>query len=151
MTDITIGDNTRVTLHFSLKFNDGSIIDSTFDKQPASFTVGDGSLLAGFENKIHGMKAGQQACFTVLPEESFGQPNPNNIQHFSRSDFAQDMQLTEGLVISFADANQSELPGVVKSLQGDTVVGDFNHPLAGRDIQFDVDILDVAQVEAENG
>ena len=146
MTDIAIGDNTRVTLHFALKLEDGSVIDSTFDKQPASFTVGDGSLLAGFERKIHGMKAGQQACFTVLPEDSFGQPNPNNIQHFSRQDFAADLELSEGLVISFADANQSELPGVVTSVVDDQVIVDFNHPLAGRNIQFDVDIIAVNKV-----
>lgn len=140
MSSPEIGLGTRVTLHFSLKFEDGSVVDSTFDKQPATFEVGDGSLLAGFEKKIQGMKAGQEACFTVLPEEAFGQPNPNNIQQFTRGDFSSELELVEGMVISFADANQSELPGVVKSLDGDTVMVDFNHPLAGRNILFNVEI-----------
>lgn len=146
MNDIAIGTGTRVTLHFSLKFDDGAIVDSNFDKAPATFTVGDGSLLDGFERKLFGMKAGEQGAFTVLPEQSFGQPNPNNIQSFSRKDFAKDMVLEQGLVISFADASQSELPGVVKSVDGDTVVVDFNHPLAGRDIVFEVDIIAVEAV-----
>ena len=149
MTDIAIGDDTRVTLHFSLTSEDGAVIDSTFERQPASFTVGDGSLLAGFERKIHGMKAGQQASFSVAPEDGFGQPNPDNVQYFARSRFARDMELTEGLVISFADANKSELPGVVKSVTGDSVVVDFNHPLAGRTIEFAVDIIQVERVVAE--
>ena len=146
MTNVSIDKDTQVTLHFSLKFEDGALIDSTFDKAPATFTMGDGSLLDGFEKKIHGMNAGQQASFLVLPEQAFGQPNPNNVQQFSRKDFAEDMQLTEGLVISFADARQSELPGVVKSVDGDVVSVDFNHPLAGRAIQFDVDIIEVARL-----
>lgn len=147
MTDITIEENSKITLHFSLKFEDGSVIDSNFDKSPATFSMGDGSLLKGFEKKLIGLKAGEKAAFTVLPEDSFGQPNPNNIQQFSRSHFSNDMELSEGLVISFADASQSELPGVVKAIEADTVTVDFNHPLAGRNIQFDVHIIDVSVVD----
>ena len=143
MSDSLIGADSKVTLHFSLKFDDGSVIDSTFDREPATFVIGDGSLLEGFEKKIHGMKKGQQGSYTVLPEEGFGQPNPSNVQRFARTDFSADLELAEGLVISFADASQSELPGVIKSIAGDTVMVDFNHPLAGREIQFDVDIIDV--------
>lgn len=143
MSDISIGTNSKVTLHFSLKLDDGSVIDSTFDREPATFVIGDGSLLEGFEKKIHGMTKGQQGSYTVLPEEGFGQPNPSNVQRFARTDFSADLVLAEGLVISFADASQSELPGVIKSIEGDTVTVDFNHPLAGKDIQFDVDIIDV--------
>ena len=144
-TDVAITASSRVTLYFSLKLEDGSIIDSNFDKEPARFTMGDGSLLAGFEKKLLGLAAGQQQSFAILPEDGFGQPNPNNVQQFTRKDFAKDMELVEGMVISFADANQSELPGVVKSLVGDDVAVDFNHPLAGKTIQFDVNIVAVEQ------
>ena len=148
MASVVIGANTRVTLHFSLKFTDGTVVDSNFDKDPAVFTMGDGSLLAGFEQKLIGMSAGEAATFTLLPEQGFGQPNPNNVQQFSRADFADDMELAEGLVISFADASQSELPGVIKSVTDERVEVDFNHPLAGRDILFDVNIIDVETVSA---
>jgi len=133
----------KVSLHFALKLAGGEIVDSTFDKKPAAFTVGDGNLLAGFENKLIGMHKGERKQFTVTPEEAFGQPNPNNMQHFKRSDFDPAMELHEGLVISFADANKAELPGVVARVDADAVVVDFNHPLAGRVIYFEVEILDV--------
>ena len=149
MSKVLIGADTRVTLHFSLKFDDGLVVDSTFDKDPATFVIGDGSLLNGFEKKLYGMSAGEQCSYTVLPEQGFGQPNANNIQTFPRKDFADDMELSEGLMISFADASQSELPGVVKSFDAENVVVDFNHPLAGRDIQFDVDIINVEEVVEE--
>ena len=147
MNDLSITENSKITLHFSLKFEDGAIIDSNFDKSPATFSMGDGSLLKGFEKKLVGLKVGEKAGFTVLPEDSFGQPNPNNIQKFPISHFSSDMELSEGLVISFADASQSELPGVVKSIEADTVTVDFNHPLAGRNIQFDVHIIDVSTID----
>ena len=150
MSEILIDADSRVTLHFSLKFDDGSVVDSTFDKDPASFVMGDGSLLDGFEKKILGMKAGEKAGFIVLPEEGFGQSNPNNVQQFSRADFAADLELETGLVISFADASQSELPGVISSLEGDQVTIDFNHPLAGRNIQFDVEIIAVEKSQTES-
>ena len=138
-----IGPNTKVTLHFCLKLEDGHVVDSTFDNDPASFVIGDGSLLQGFENKLHGLAAGSKGCFEILPEHGFGQPNPSNLQQFKRSDFAADMDLEEGLMISFADASQSELPGVVKKIEADQVTIDFNHPLAGRTITFDVEIIAV--------
>lgn len=143
MNNLAIASDTLVTLHFSLKFEDGSVVDSTFDGEPATFTIGDGSLLDGFERKLYGLTAGQKSSFVIAPEDGFGQSNPNNVQRFSRGDFSSDLELTEGLVISFADASQTELPGVVQSLEGDTVMIDFNHPLAGRTILFDVEIISV--------
>lgn len=141
MTEQTIGPESRITLHFELKFEDGEVIDSNFDKAPATFVVGDGSLLPGFEKKLAGLKVSDKSSFTVLPEEAFGQPNPNNIQSFKRDTFADDMELAEGLVISFADASQSELPGVIKSVDDEVVIVDFNHPLAGQNIVFNVEII----------
>ena len=143
MTDSAIAPNSRVTLHFRLRLENGDVVDSTFERSPAIFTIGDGSLLPGFEKKLLGMSSGESASYEVLPEEGFGQPNPNNVQYFKRSDFAGDLELAEGLVISFADASQSELPGVVQSFDEEEVVVDFNHPLAGRTIQFDVEIVAV--------
>lgn len=140
---IEINSNSKVTLYFELKFENGDIIDSNFDKAPATFVMGDGSLLPGFEKKLEGLQAAEKACFTVLPEEAFGQPNPNNVQSFARDSFDKDMELAEGLVISFADASQAELPGVIKSVDDDVVIVDFNHPLAGENIVFDVEIVAV--------
>ncbi|MBL4827315.1 MAG: FKBP-type peptidyl-prolyl cis-trans isomerase [Spongiibacteraceae bacterium] len=150
MSNIVIGPDTRITLHFSLMLEDGAVVESTFDKQAASFTFGDGCLLKGYEEKLLGMQAGQKASFSMLPEQGFGQHNPSNVQQFSPKDFSQDITLEEGLMVSFADASQSELAGVVKSVCSDVVEVDFNHPLAGRTILFDVDIIDVKRVAIDS-
>lgn len=150
MSGPAIAQNARVTLHFSLQLENGDIVDSTFDKKPATFTVGDGSLLHGFERKLFGLHKGERRQFTVLPEDAFGQPNPNNVQHFKRSQFDPAMELHKGLVVSFSDAAKSELPGVISAFDNENVEVDFNHPLAGRAITFDVEIIDVEIIDVVN-
>lgn len=149
MTELVITEKTQVTLHFSLILDDGAVVDSTFDKQPATFVMGDGSLLPGFESVLLGLAVGENENFLIKPEQGFGMPNPSNVQRFKKEQFAADMDLQPGLMISFADASQGELPGVVKEVLEDAVMVDFNHPLAGKNIHFRVEIIAVAQVGGE--
>lgn len=140
-----ITEQTRVTLHFAIKLQDGTVVDSNFEHQPACFDMGDGSLLPGFEEKLLGLKPDDEATFAMPAAEAFGEYKEENVHKFSRAQLA-NYDLEPGLVISFADASKAELPGVVKELDGDTVIVDFNHPLAGRDLQFDVAIIKVEPI-----
>lgn len=143
MRNLAIGVGTRVTLHFSLRLPEGDVIDSNFEKEPAIFTVGDGNLLQGFEQSIFGLQEGDRKTVLIKPEQGFGQRNPNNVQEIARSQFGADIHLEEGLMLSFADAQKTELPGVVKRFNDEVVIVDFNHPLAGREILFEVAILKI--------
>ncbi|MFT6254244.1 MAG: FKBP-type peptidyl-prolyl cis-trans isomerase SlpA [Granulosicoccus sp.] len=143
MSHVVIAEGTIVTLHFSITLQTGEVIDSTFDEEPATFTVGDGNLLEGFEEVVMGLAAGSRETFTVLPEKGFGQHNPNNMQTIKRDQFADDITLEKGLVLSFADAQKTELPGVVSGFTDEEVTVDFNHPLAGKDVLFEVQIISV--------
>jgi len=147
MDDLMISEGTRVTLNFALVLDDGSEIDSNFEKEPASFSVGDGSLLPGFERALFGLKSGDEATLEILPEEGFGQPNDNNLQTIKRDQFDVESELEAGMVFSFADAAGGELPGVVKTFDADEVTVDFNHPLAGRTLSFRVVIHNVEVAE----
>jgi FKBP-type peptidyl-prolyl cis-trans isomerase SlpA len=144
---ITVGEGTRVSLNFSLSLEDGSEIDSNFDREPVSFSVGDGSLLPGFERLLFGMAAGDRQLFSVAPEAAFGMPNDNNIQEVNRDQFDADTSLEIGLLYSFADAAGGELPGLIVGCDHDTVTVDFNHPLAGHTVLFDVLIHHVEAAE----
>ncbi|MCK7545431.1 FKBP-type peptidyl-prolyl cis-trans isomerase [Marinobacter bryozoorum] len=146
MKELPIDQGTRVTLNFALKFTDGQVIDSTFEKEPARLEIGDENLPENFEAYLMGLKAGDRETFEVPPEKAFGQHNPSNVQTFKRHEFSADMVLEPGVMISFADARQSELPGVVSRVEGDQVDVDFNHPLAGRTLVFEVEIIDVEPV-----
>lgn len=141
MAEIPLGPGTRVTLHFALRIPGGETIDSNFEREPATFTVGDGSLLQGFERALFGLHAGDHQTLLIKPEQGFGQRNPNNIQEIPRTQFDDRLELSEGLVLSFADAQNTELPGVVRNFNDQVVTVDFNHPLAGRDVEFEVAIL----------
>lgn len=136
--DVPVGEGTRVFLNFSVSLEDGSEVDSNFGGEPVDFVVGDGSLLPGFERRLFGMAPGQRQMFKVPPEDAFGQPNNNNVQMISREHFDDDAELEVGLVFSFADAGGGELPGLVVAFDEDEVTVDFNHPLSGRTILFDV-------------
>ncbi len=138
-----IGPGTQVTLHFALKLENGSVVDSTFERDPATFTVGDGNLLEGFEKALYGLTSGHKGTLVIKPEQGFGQRNPNNVQDIPRSQFDQNLELAEGLVLSFADAQKSELPGIVTAFDEQIVTVDFNHPLAGVDVLFEVEIIEV--------
>ena len=136
--NVPVSEGTRVYLNFSVSLEDGSEVDSNFGGDPVDFVVGDGSLLPGFERLIFGMSAGDRQMFTVAPENAFGQPNDNNLQYLPRDQFDDDMELEIGLVFSFADASGGELPGMIIACDEEEVTVDFNHPLSGRTILFDV-------------
>ena len=144
MSEQRIGQDMQVTLHFSLSLENGELVDSTFDKQPATFKIGDGNLLPGFEQQLFGLKASDKRTFPIAPEQGFGQHNPQNVQVMPRSQF-EGMELSEGLLVIFNDAAKTELPGIVKSFDERQVTVDFNHPLAGKTLTFEMEIFEVKQ------
>ena len=133
-----------VTLHFSLLLETGEEIDTTRSGKPAAFTVGDGSLLPGFEEALIGLAAGDAEQIRLPAEAAFGEHNPDNVRVLERARFAgiTGEPLEPGLIVSF-QAVDGELPGVVEAVYEDSVKVDFNHPLAGRTIVFDVSIVKV--------
>jgi FKBP-type peptidyl-prolyl cis-trans isomerase SlpA len=138
---LPIDSGTTVTLHFSLTLENGHIVDSNFEAAPATFTVGDGNLLPGFESPLMGLFDGDEREFSILPENAFGQHNPQNVQAVERNNF-EDGELELGTMFSFQNGD-GELPGVVVEVQDNEVMVDFNHPLAGQIILFTVKIISV--------
>ena len=144
-----IGNNKVVTLHFTVCLADGQLLDSTRNRsEPVSFTVGDGNLIEGFEKAIFGLKAGDKRSMLIQAKDAFGDWQEGNVQTFDRNTFV-DTTLEIGLIVSFADKSKAELAGVVKELTADKVIVDFNHPLASRDLLFEVDIISVRDVSEQ--
>ncbi|MCK5894393.1 MAG: FKBP-type peptidyl-prolyl cis-trans isomerase [Endozoicomonadaceae bacterium] len=135
----------KVTMHFALRLDSGDVVDSTFTGKPASFVLGDGNLPGGVEALLNGMEKGESNTFSLSPEQAFGQPNPQNVQKVLRQKFASEMALSEGLVVSFSDKSGAELPGVVTAFDAERVTIDFNHPLAGKNLLFQVEILEILE------
>lgn len=132
----------RVRLHFALYLESGEEVDTTRRGDPAMLTMGDGNLLPGFEAVLVGMRAGDDAQIVLEAEQAFGPHRAENVQLLRRDRFGADIVPETGLMVSFT-APGGELPGVVREVMEDHVEVDFNHPLAGRRIVFDVSIIDV--------
>ena len=145
--NLEIESNTRVTLNFSLSLETGEEVDTNFGSDPVSFVMGDGSLLPGFERRLIGMRAGDEAEFRIPPEEGFGEPQDDNIQFISRADFDDNAPLEPGMLFTLADAAGGEVPGMIAEVGDEQVTVDFNHPLSGRTIQFKVRIAHVEPAE----
>ena len=138
-----IGAGSTVTLHLSLALENGRVAESTFEDDPHTFTVGDGSLLPGLEMALYGLRPGDTQHLVLHPAQAFGTRDPARIHTLSRTAFSDDISLESGLIIGFTDTAGMEMPGAVLSVTDTAVEVDFNHPLAGHAITFDVEIIDV--------
>lgn len=143
-----------VSLHFSLALVTGELIDGNFEQSPASFRLGDGSMLPGFEEKLLGLCKGDEIETTLEAEQAFGEINPANKHRFPIAKFRNlledDMIPTEvGAVVSFKDAGGFDLPGVIEKLTESMVVVDFNHPLAGKEIIFKARINSIIDADVD--
>ena len=137
-----IEDGSKVELHFSVAIENGVEIYNTRSRaEPVSLVMGDGSLLPGFEKSLFGLRAGDRRTVSLPPEEAFGPWNPENVQTFDTVKFEQ--HPVEGHMIEFEDKAKQSLYGVVKSVNDDVTEVDFNHPLAGKNITFEVEIFRV--------
>ena len=97
---------------------------------------------------MFGLRAGARESFEIAAEAGFGEVNEENIHMMKKRDFSSEMELEEGLVVSFSDQDGQERPGVVKRIFDEIVEVDFNHPLAGQALIFEVDILEAEQISA---
>jgi FKBP-type peptidyl-prolyl cis-trans isomerase SlpA len=143
--EIRITNGSTVSLHFEVSLPNGTVIDSTFGRdEPVTLTIGDESLLAGFEQVLINLKAGDTRTAHLPPDDAFGQWNSDNVQEFSRAKFAlSEPNPVVGMMMEFADKGKNTLAGVISEVSDDTVKVDFNHPLAGQDVLFKVQIFKV--------
>ncbi len=137
-----IEDGSKVQLHFSVAIENGVEIDNTRSRdEPVSLVIGDGNLLPGFEKALFGLRAGDRRTVSLPPEDAFGEWNPENVQRFDTVKFEQRPEV--GHMIEFEDKAKASLFGVVMSVTDDITEIDFNHPLAGKNITFAVEIFKV--------
>ncbi|MCK5383177.1 MAG: peptidylprolyl isomerase [Gammaproteobacteria bacterium] len=139
-----------VTLHLSLTLEDGTVAESTFDDEPLTFILGDGTLVEGLELGLYGLRPGDTQRLSLFPEQAFGLRDPEKVHRLPRADFPAEMALEPGCIIGFDTPEGEELPGMIVSTDDTSVEVDFNHPLAGRVLIFDVEIIDVVLADTDD-
>jgi FKBP-type peptidyl-prolyl cis-trans isomerase SlpA len=133
-----------VTLHYTLSLAaTGRVVDTTRDSEPMRLLVGESDLLPAFERCLLGLDTGDVRRFEIASRDAFGEEDVADMQVMPRSDFPPDMKLEPGMVIGFDLPSGDEVPGTVVEVSEHEIQVDFSHPLAGHDLVFAVEILDV--------
>ncbi len=151
MSDQQILPGCPVTLHLSIALEDGREAVSTFGEEPVSLTMGDGTLQPGLELALYGLRAGDTQTINLLPEQGYGLRDPALIQYMPMTDFDAAFDPEVGQIIAFALPNGEEAAGTVIAVEEGRVEVDFNHPLAGHEITFRAEILDVSPPDPDSG
>lgn len=140
---MTISVGCRVAMHYALRLADGMEVDSSFGDEPVTFVMGEDALDKGLELALYGLRPGSQQTLTLMPGQAFGARSEEAIKWMDRATFPADLSPEPGQIIGFSDEQGQEVPGAILELLDERVKVDFNHPLAGREIIFEVEILEV--------
>ena len=135
-----------VSVHYVGTFDDGTTFDSSWDREePISFTVGAGQMIPGFDKAVEGMKIGETKNISLEPEDAYGEVNPNAIQEVKKEAFPSDFEPVEGQTVYGQTQEGHNFQAKVVSLQEQSVVLDFNHPMAGKSLNFEIELVDVGE------
>ena len=147
-----IAPDSFVKMHFKFRLKDGSIAEDTENyNRPFVFEMGQGCFTEKVENELVGTLIGETKRVVLMPEEAFGEKHPASVYSVPKYRFPKDIQLEEGLIVSFSQKDGSKLPGLITEINDQDVTVDFNHPLSGQIIVFEAKILDVADKEEDLG
>ncbi len=138
-----------VTVHFTLKDENGTTLEVADKNQPYSFLSGRDQILPKLEEKISTMLINSKGTVELLPEDAYGEFEENAIQKASRSDFPEDIELQEGMNFMADMGDGKQLPFFIKEIDNDEITIDFNHPLAGKSLTFDLELVDVRDASSE--
>jgi peptidylprolyl isomerase len=141
-----VTEGKKVRAHYTLTV-EGNIIDSSKEREPMEIQVGSRQVIPGFEKAIKGMKLGEKKSFDVSPEEGYGLEDPEAIQEVSRDKLPPDIKPEPGMTLYAKDKNGRPMPVKIMEVKNDVVVMNFNHPLAGKTLKFEVEIIEILRVQ----
>lgn len=142
-----IGPLSIVKMHYRIRLADGMEVVSNFGEEAFEYKMGSGALMRGLELALLGLRAGDKQSIRLPVHEAFGVADPNNRHYIERQKLTPIGMLRQGMIIDVAYQGDST-PATVLEIEADRVLLDFNHPLAGHDIDFDVEIVEVVEPEA---
>jgi FKBP-type peptidyl-prolyl cis-trans isomerase 2 len=141
MSQATNGDTVRV--HYTGKLEDGSIFDSSLEREPLQFTIGDEQVIPGFEAVVEGMNTGDTVEAKVPAEEAYGPYRPEMIIKVDHEQFPEDQPPQVGMRFAVRQPGGEPVPVVVAGVDDDGVTLDANHPLAGQTLKFEIQLVEI--------
>jgi FKBP-type peptidyl-prolyl cis-trans isomerase SlyD len=147
-------ENQVVSINFTLKDNDGNIIQATTKEEPFSFLSGNEQILPKLEENIGGMLIGSKKTVVLDPENAYGNFSESAVRTVNKSEFPEGTELKVGMGYYADTPDGKQLPFTIKNIEGENITLDFNHPLAGKTLTFEVELLnlrDATQEELSHG
>ena len=142
MTEVKTGDT--VQIHYTGTLTDGSTFDSSEGRDPLEFTVGSGQIIPGLDKAMTGMSVGEKKTVAIPADEAYGQRQDEALQAVPREQIPADIPLDIGTQLQVQTPNGQVMPVTVAEVTEEQVTLDANHPLAGKDLTFDVELVEIA-------
>lgn len=139
----SVRSDSYLTLHYRITTLDGEEFLSTFDMSPATLQMGSGQLAENLENVLIGLPAQETFVFELEPAQAFGMHNERLVERIARAALPADMELKPNSVVEFSAPNGGTFAGFLREIDEDSGLFDFNHPLAGKTIRFEVRIIGI--------
>lgn len=136
------GDNVKV--HYKGTLTTGEQFDSSEGRDPLAFTVGAGQMIKGFDDAIPGMAVGDKKTINIAPSDAYGEKNTEAIVEFPKANIPTDMKLEPGMKLQLQNQAGQPIPVVVTEIKDDVVILDANHELAGKELVFDIELMEIA-------
>lgn len=141
MQQVKQGDVVKV--HYTGKLTSGEQFDSSTDREPLEFTVGAGQMIKGFDDALPGMKVGDKKTVNIAAEDGYGERSDEAVIPFPKENVPEDMKLEPGMTLTLSNQEGQPVPVVVKEIQDDIVILDANHFLAGQELIFDIELVEI--------
>ncbi|GAB1541431.1 peptidylprolyl isomerase [Scytonema sp. NUACC21] len=142
MTQAKHGDT--VMVHYEGKLSDGTVFDASTDGSPLQFTIGEGEIILGFEQAVLGMSVGETKTAEIPSDQAYGPHQPELVLNVERNQLPPDFEVEVGQQLQIQQAPGQFIPVTVTDVSSENVTLDANHPLAGKDLVFDIQLVDIA-------
>jgi len=141
--EVKQGDTIKV--HYTGTLNDGSEFDSSYKRnEPIQFQAGAGQMIQGFDNAVMGMAVGEKKTINIPSNEAYGEQNPEAMMDVPKTNFPPEFEFVEGEMVQGQTETGQPLQAIILEVKDETVVLDFNHPLAGEELNFDIELMEIA-------
>lgn len=141
MQQAKAGDTVKV--HYHGRLTDGTTFDSSEGRDPLEFEVGSGAVIPGFDNGVTGMAIGEKKTINIPVDQAYGPKDPGMLVEFPKSNFPPDMNPEIGMRLNMTNGSGQVIPVVITDVKEDTVTLDANHPLAGEDLIFEIELVSI--------
>ncbi len=136
-----VKDGDKVRVHYQGKLRNGEIFDSSEGRDPLEFTVGSGQVIKGFDDGVKGMNIGDKKTVEIASTDAYGEKEEDRVIEFPKTQFPPEMKPEVGMQLMMNDGQGQSMPVVITEVKDETVMLDANHPLAGQDLIFDIELV----------